>query len=149
MKRTICILSILKVVGTVLLFMGVLPMQYFSWCTVFTIPYGLACFFEPLSRVRGITLLIALALDAVLWTLSILLLCVKKEVHSTQGAILILLNVSDCICILCSLFQGTAQDWSSFYPLSKLFALLYCVVLSSVIVAYAIHNRFPARIKLF
>ena len=135
MKRAISILSILKVTGTVLLLVGILPAQYFLWCTVFTIPYGLACFFEPLSMVQGITLLIALALDTVLWILSILLLCVKREVSVIRGAILILLNASDIICTLCSFFQTTCSHSTlGSYPIGKIITLLYCIVLSAIII---------------
>lgn len=132
-KQIMILLVDFKVIGTILFFTGILPAQYFCWTTIFSIPYAVSCFFEPLSMVQGVSLLLAVFVEIVLWLISICLLNLKKTIHVIQTAILIMLNLVDAICFLTSFLQNYQyNNLLETYQISKAFGILYCIGISLV-----------------
>ncbi len=107
-KKTILILSLLKVISTVLWITSYLLNDFFLSFTAFTFPFSCAIFYDTeLVANYGKVMLLILLLLVIMWFLFFILLLFKKTALVNISFILfVIVNFFDLACVVYSLIQA-------------------------------------------
>lgn len=126
-KKTILILSLTKVISTVICATSYTLNDFFLSFTAFTFPFSCAIFYDTeLVTNYGKIMVFTLLLLVIMWFLFFLFLIFKKTVVTKISYILfVVVNCFDLVCVVCSLIQS---DVTLTKIINLIFTLLIIIV---------------------